>query len=103
MRRLFYLSIATIAIISQPALACTDGRIQADAKWCMEGQKDGYADLVVGSCKKDANKTRDGFRSCQGDKGVRDNYDSCSAGVQIDSVRAAGRELNIYNPAECGF
>ena len=50
-------------------------------------QHDGFADLVLGSCRKDADLTRKGFHDCGG--GL-DNYDSCAAGVQINDVRAAG-------------
>src|ERR1700730_16598023 len=51
--------------------------------------------------RKDADLTRKGFRDCGG--GL-DNYDSCTAGVQIDDVRAAGMDEHIYsNQAACGF
>lgn len=110
MRLLFALFglLATLTLIAVPAFACpgpSQDRIRGDAKWCFgRPQGDGFGDLVVGSCNKDADKTRNGFRDCQHDGSVRDNYDSCTAGEQIDAVRAAGRDTNIYsNPAACGF
>jgi hypothetical protein len=64
-------------------------------------QHDGFGDLVLGSCRKDADLTRKGFHDCGG--GL-DNYDSYAAGIQIDDVRAAGIDEHIYSkPAACGF
>jgi hypothetical protein len=85
------------------AIACDQDRIKRDAKWCLQDpNRDGYGDLMVGSCHKDADKTRSGFRSCQPHGDVRDNYDSCTAGQQIDAVRAAASELGLYQPGKCG-
>src|SRR4051794_30753781 len=86
--------------------ACVGEIMTADIEWCVRetGRNggDGYADMVIGACKKDASKLRNGFRSCQGDPSVRANYDSCSAGQQIDTARAAIRRWAGLNDAECG-
>ncbi len=100
---LLMLGLLGVLILSaQSATACDQERIKGEARVCFRNpQHDGFGDLVIGSCNKDANKTRDGFRDCGGG---RDNYDSCTASVQIDAVRAGGLAENIYkNPAACGF
>lgn len=88
----------------EQATACPQEDIRANARFCFDQRDKGWwGDLVVGSCNKDADKTRSAFRSCQGDGGIRDRYDQCNAGEQLDAVRAAGRDKNIYDPGKCGF
>jgi hypothetical protein len=94
--------LGALSLSAQPATACDEGRIRDEARVCFRNpQHDGFGDLVLGSCRKDADLTRKGFHDCGG--GL-DNYDSCAAGVQIDDVRAAGMVEHIYSkPATCGF
>jgi hypothetical protein len=94
--------LVALSLSAQSATACDEQQIRGDAGVCFRNpQHDGFADLVLGSCRKDADLTRKGFRDCGG--GL-DNYDSCAAGVQINDVRAAGMGDHIYsNPAACGF
>lgn len=105
MRAILAAAILSVsAMIPASAYACDTTRMGADLRWCMsDANKSGFGDIIVGSCQRDAVKLRNGFRSCQGDKGVRDNYDSCTAGVQIDTARAVGQSLNSYQPGQCGF
>jgi len=104
--RLAFLMVGLLGLLTltvQPAAACDQEKLRADAKWCFDRpSEDGYVDLVVGSCKQDAKTTRDGFRSCQHDGLVRDNYDSCIPGIQVIAVRSVGKLLNIYKPGQCG-
>jgi hypothetical protein len=94
--------LGALSLSAQSATACDEQRIRDDAGMCFSNpQHDGFGDLVLGSCRKDADLTRKGFRDCGG--GL-DNYDSCAAGAQIDDVRAAGMNEHIYSkPAACGF
>lgn len=99
---LFSVVLAVLQVATN-ALACDAGDLQRNLTWCMsDANKDGYGDIVVGSCKKDAVQLRNGFRSCQHDSGVRDRYDNCSAGEQIDNARSVGSQLHLYtDPAAC--
>jgi len=94
--------LGALSLSAQSATACDKRRIRDEAQGCFGNpQHDGFGDLVLGSCRKDADLTRKGFRDCGGDL---DNYDSCPAGVQIDDVRTAGMDGHIYSkPAACGF
>ena len=94
--------LGALSLSAQSATACDQERIRGEARVCFRNpQHDGFGDLVLGSCRKDADLTRKGFRDCGG--GL-DNYDSCAAGIQIDDVRAAGIDEHIYSkPATCGF
>jgi hypothetical protein len=94
--------LEALSLSAQSATACDEERIRGEALVCFGNpQHDGFDDLVLGSCRKDADLTRKGFRDCGG--GL-DNYDSCAAGVQINDVRAAGMDEHIYSkPAACGF
>lgn len=104
MRALILVSIGFIFGGMASAVACPQDDIRTNARFCFsQTNADWYGDLVIGSCNKDANKTRDAFRSCQGDGGIRDRYDQCNAGEQIDAVRAAGNDMHIYKPGQCGF
>lgn len=87
------------------AIACDPGDLQKNLTWCMsDANKKGFGDIVVGACNKDAKKLHDGYWDCQKDSGVRDRYEACSAGEQIDNARAVGLQLHIYtDPAKCGF
>src|ERR1700737_3028846 len=94
--------LGDLSLSAQSATACDQERIRGEARVCFRNpQHDGFSDLVLGSCRKDADLTRKGFHDCGG--GL-DNYDSCAAGVQIGAVRAAGMVEHIYNkPAACVF
>jgi hypothetical protein len=94
--------LGALSLSVHSATACDKQRIRDEAQECFGNpQHNGFGDLVLGSCRKDADLTRKGFRECGG--GL-DNYDSCTAGVQIDDVRAAGMDEHIYSkPAACGF
>ena len=94
--------LGALSLSAESATACDEEQIRGEARVCFGNpQHNGFGDLVLGSCRKDADLTRKGFRECGG--GL-DNYDSCTAGVQIDAVRAAGMDGHIYSkPAACGF
>ena len=94
--------LGALSLSAQSATACDEQRIRDDAAMCFSNpQHDGFGDLVLGSCRKDADLTRKGFRDCGG--GL-DNYDSCAVGAQIDDIRAAGMNAHIFSkPAACGF
>src|SRR5579862_3574294 len=97
-------AILLVVLYSGVAMACDGGRMTADIKWCLhDANNDGWGDMVTGACKKDASKLHDGFWSCQHDGDIRGNYDSCPAGQQIDTARAVGQQLSVFQPGACGF
>jgi hypothetical protein len=94
--------LGALSLSAQSAIACDEQQIRDDAGVCFGNpQHDGFDDLVLGSCRKDADLTRKGFHDCGG--GL-DNYDSCAVGVQINNVRGAGMDAHIYSkPTACDF
>lgn len=87
----------TLATLSSPAGAVCSAesvrRIVDDSKWCFSNADQDARNNLLAACIRDADIVRKGFRGCQGDSGPRDNFDSCTAGQQIDAVRAALAEI----------
>jgi hypothetical protein len=105
LRQFLAMSAVTITLFANSglAIACDAGRLNGDIDWCLkDANRDGWGDMVTGACNKDASKLRDGFRSCQHDGGIRDNYESCPAGQQIDTARAVANQYHIFQPGKCG-
>ena len=104
---LFLLVVIVLAGLSRSAYACNWEALQGDFRWCMEDtSRDGWADIALGSCEKNADRLKDGFWDCQSSgsqERARDNYRNCTAGQQIDAARDIGRQLNLYKPGHCGF
>ena len=86
------------------AVACNGKQLEADLDWCIRDRganfetpgADEWSNIMEGACNKDADLLRDNFRDCQQDENVRENYDSCTAGQQIDTARALMQKWGYY-------